>query len=53
MTEECQAKWVATEEQIQSIISEMIPPGIGDLFFFDGEKIAEHVRFNLRSESVV
>ncbi len=28
-------------EQIQSIISEMIPPGIGDLFFFDGEKIAE------------
>jgi|LUMD01.1.fsa_nt_gb DNA sulfur modification protein DndD len=30
-----------TSEQIQSIISEMIPPGIGDLFFFDGEKIAE------------
>ncbi|WP_137165419.1 DNA sulfur modification protein DndD [Salinimonas lutimaris] len=30
-----------TSEQIQTIISEMIPPGIGDLFFFDGEKIAE------------
>lgn len=30
-----------TADQIQSIISEMIPPGIGDLFFFDGEKIAE------------
>ncbi|MCG7532639.1 DNA sulfur modification protein DndD [Psychrobium sp. MM17-31] len=30
-----------TAEQIQSLISEMIPPGIGDLFFFDGEKIAE------------
>lgn len=30
-----------TSEQVQSIISEMIPPGIGDLFFFDGEKIAE------------
>ena len=30
-----------TPEQVQSLLSEMIPPGIGDLFFFDGEKIAE------------
>ncbi|MBJ2138209.1 DNA sulfur modification protein DndD [Paraglaciecola chathamensis] len=28
-------------EQVQSFLHELIPPGIGDLFFFDGEKIAE------------
>ncbi|AXR08257.1 DNA sulfur modification protein DndD [Salinimonas sediminis] len=32
---------VLTGEQVQAILSEMIPPGISDLFFFDGEKIAE------------
>ncbi|RDV23907.1 DNA sulfur modification protein DndD [Alteromonas aestuariivivens] len=32
---------VLSGEQVQAILSEMIPPGIGDLFFFDGEKIAE------------
>ena len=28
-------------EQVQSFLHELVPPGIGDLFFFDGEKIAE------------
>jgi DNA sulfur modification protein DndD len=28
-------------EQCQSFLNELIPPGISDLFFFDGEKIAE------------
>ncbi len=28
-------------EQVQSFLHEVVPPGIGDLFFFDGEKIAE------------
>ena len=32
---------VLSGEQVQAILSEMIPPGISDLFFFDGEKIAE------------
>lgn len=27
-------------EQVQSFLHELVPPGIGDLFFFDGEKIA-------------
>ncbi len=30
-----------TTEQVQSFLHELVPPGIGDLFFFDGEKIAE------------
>jgi len=30
-----------TTEQVQSFLNELVPPGIGDLFFFDGEKIAE------------
>lgn len=30
-----------TADQIQSFLHELVPPGIGDLFFFDGEKIAE------------
>lgn len=30
-----------TSEQVQSFLHELVPPGIGDLFFFDGEKIAE------------
>ena len=30
-----------TKEQVQSFLHELVPPGIGDLFFFDGEKIAE------------
>ncbi|WP_417690244.1 DNA sulfur modification protein DndD [Pseudidiomarina sp.] len=30
-----------TGEQVQAVLSEMIPPGVSDLFFFDGEKIAE------------
>ncbi|MGI2146653.1 DNA sulfur modification protein DndD [Shewanella frigidimarina] len=28
-------------DQCQSFLNELIPPGISDLFFFDGEKIAE------------
>jgi DNA sulfur modification protein DndD len=28
-------------EQVQAFLHEVVPPGIGDLFFFDGEKIAE------------
>jgi len=28
-------------EQCQSFLNEMIPPGVADLFLFDGEKIAE------------
>ncbi|WP_299005078.1 DNA sulfur modification protein DndD [uncultured Shewanella sp.] len=28
-------------DQCQSFLNELIPPGIADLFFFDGEKIAE------------
>lgn len=28
------------DEQVQSFLHELVPPGIGDLFFFDGEKIA-------------
>lgn len=28
-------------DAIQAFLSEIVPPGIGDLFFFDGEKIAE------------
>ncbi|GAB3296355.1 DNA sulfur modification protein DndD [Pseudidiomarina andamanensis] len=28
-------------EQTQAILSDLVPTGIGDLFFFDGEKIAE------------
>ena len=28
-------------EQVQAFLHEIVPPGIGDLFFFDGEKIAE------------
>jgi len=28
-------------DQVQSFLHELVPPGIGDLFFFDGEKIAE------------
>ncbi|WP_218312572.1 DNA sulfur modification protein DndD [Alteromonas antoniana] len=32
---------VLSGEQVQAVLSEMIPPGISDLFFFDGEKIAE------------
>ncbi|MDO6610516.1 DNA sulfur modification protein DndD [Shewanella sp. 1_MG-2023] len=28
-------------EQCQSFLNELIPPGISDLFFFDGEKIAD------------
>lgn len=28
-------------EQVQAFLHELVPPGIGDLFFFDGEKIAE------------
>lgn len=27
-------------EQVQSFLHDLVPPGIGDLFFFDGEKIA-------------
>lgn len=30
-----------SSEQVQSFLHELVPPGIGDLFFFDGEKIAE------------
>lgn len=30
-----------TTEQVQAFLHEVVPPGIGDLFFFDGEKIAE------------
>lgn len=30
-----------TTEQVQSFLHELVPPGIGDLFFFDGEKIAK------------
>lgn len=30
-----------TNEQVQAFLHELVPPGIGDLFFFDGEKIAE------------
>ncbi|MEZ7227738.1 DNA sulfur modification protein DndD [Alteromonas sp. DY56-G5] len=30
-----------TTDQVQSFLNEIVPPGIGDLFFFDGEKIAE------------
>ena len=30
-----------TTDQVQSFLHELVPPGIGDLFFFDGEKIAE------------
>jgi len=30
-----------TTEQVQTFLHELVPPGIGDLFFFDGEKIAE------------
>lgn len=30
-----------TTEQVQTFLHEVVPPGIGDLFFFDGEKIAE------------
>lgn len=32
---------VLSGEQVQATLSEMVPPGISDLFFFDGEKIAE------------
>ncbi|MFC0116920.1 DNA sulfur modification protein DndD [Pseudoalteromonas xiamenensis] len=28
-------------DQVQAFLHELVPPGIGDLFFFDGEKIAE------------
>lgn len=28
-------------ESIQQFIKEIVPPGVGDLFFFDGEKIAK------------
>ncbi|EAT12952.1 DNA sulfur modification protein DndD [Bermanella marisrubri] len=31
----------STNEQLQSFLSELIPIGVADLFFFDGEKIAE------------
>ncbi|XQF94087.1 hypothetical protein ACOBV9_22385 (plasmid) [Pseudoalteromonas espejiana] len=31
-------------EQVQAFLHEIVPPGIGDLFFFDGEKIAESQR---------
>lgn len=37
--DECEES-LATE-QVQSFLHELVPPGIGDLFFFDGEKIAE------------
>ncbi|WP_151173917.1 DNA sulfur modification protein DndD [Pseudoalteromonas ruthenica] len=30
-----------TNDQVQAFLHELVPPGIGDLFFFDGEKIAE------------
>lgn len=30
-----------SSDQVQSFLHELVPPGIGDLFFFDGEKIAE------------
>lgn len=30
-----------TTDQVQLFLSEIVPPGIGDLFFFDGEKIAD------------
>jgi DNA sulfur modification protein DndD len=30
-----------TTDQVQSFLHELVPPGVGDLFFFDGEKIAE------------
>lgn len=30
-----------TTDQVQAFLHEVVPPGIGDLFFFDGEKIAE------------
>ncbi len=30
-----------SHEQCQGFLNELIPPGIADLFFFDGEKIAE------------
>ena len=30
-----------TTEQVQSYLHELVPPRIGDLFFFDGEKIAK------------
>lgn len=30
-----------SHEQSQSFLNDLIPPGIADLFFFDGEKIAE------------
>ncbi|WP_288389725.1 DNA sulfur modification protein DndD [uncultured Alteromonas sp.] len=30
-----------TTDQVQSFLNEIVPPGIGDLFFFDGEKIAD------------
>lgn len=32
---------VLSGDQVQATLSEMVPPGISDLFFFDGEKIAE------------
>lgn len=30
-----------SNDQVQSFLYELVPPRIGDLFFFDGEKIAE------------
>lgn len=30
-----------TDEQLQSFLNELIPIGVADLFFFDGEKIAD------------
>ena len=30
-----------TTDQVQSFLHELVPPGVGDLFFFDGEKIAD------------
>lgn len=30
-----------TDEECQGFLNELIPPGVADLFFFDGEKIAD------------
>jgi len=41
LSENGQEQEVMANEQVQSFLFDIIPPGIGDLFFFDGEKIAE------------
>lgn len=36
-----QLEGLLTNDQVQSFLAEIIPPRIGNLFFFDGEKIAD------------